>query len=109
MPRWPAIPTWGAGWSRVMARRGPPAPSGALWPRAKRAYDGARGTDADGAGVMATAKAGAGAIEGGDLQRGRQSDVYMSAVWVNALDEPPDMARAMGDRAAATDAQSLHA
>ncbi|HYR32484.1 MAG TPA: GH116 family glycosyl hydrolase, partial [Gemmatimonadales bacterium] len=80
-----------------------------LWPNIKRAYDWARATDADGDGLMDNAKAGAGAIEVGDLQLGLQSDVYMSAVWVKALEVLPDMARAMGDRAAATDAQSLHA
>jgi glycogen debranching enzyme len=80
-----------------------------LWPNIKRAYDWAKATDADGDGLMDNAKAGAGAIEVGDLQLGLQSDVYMSSVWVKALDVLPDMARAMGDGATAAEVQQLHA
>jgi glycogen debranching enzyme len=92
---------WQASGDTVTIRR--------LWPNIKRAFDWAKATDADGDGLMDNAKAGAGAIEVGDLQLGLQSDIYMSAVWVKALEVLPDMARAMGDRGAATDAQSLHA
>ena len=80
-----------------------------LWPNIKRAYDWARATDADGDGLMDNAKAGAGAIEVGDLQLGLQSDFYMSAVWVKALEVLPDMARAMGDRTTAAQAAGVHA
>jgi glycogen debranching enzyme len=80
-----------------------------LWPNLKRAYDWARATDADGDGLMDNAKAGAGAIEVGDLQQGLQSDVYMSAVWVRALESFPPMAELAGDRSAAADARRLAA
>src|SRR5258708_29472935 len=40
---------------------------------------------------------------------GLQAVFNMRAVWVKAWEVLPDMARAMGDRAAATDEQSLHA
>ena len=80
-----------------------------LWPNLKKAYDWAKGTDADGDGLMDNAKAGAGAIEVGDLQKGLQSDIYMSAVWVRALEVFPQMADLAGDRAAAAEARRLAA
>ena len=69
----------------------------------------ARATDADGDGLMDNARAGAGAIEVGDLGVGLKSDVYMAAVWVKALEALPAMARAMGDSAFAREADALHA
>jgi hypothetical protein len=79
-----------------------------LWPNLKRAYDWAKATDADGDGLMDNARAGAGAIEVGDLQIGLQSDVYMSAVWVKALEAVPQMAGLVGDRATRDEARRLH-
>src|SRR5713101_5885469 len=79
-----------------------------LWPNIKRAYDWAKATDSDGDGLMDNAKAGAGAIEVGDLQLGLQSDIYMSAVWVKALEVLPQMADAMGERTVAAEARRLH-
>jgi mannosylglycerate hydrolase MGH1-like protein len=58
---------------------------------------------------MDNAKAGAGAIEVGDLQKGLQSDIYMSAVWVRALEVFPQMAELAGDGASATEARRLAA
>ena len=78
-----------------------------LWPNLKRAYDWAKSTDGDGDGLMDNAKAGAGAIEVGDLQQGLQSDIYMSAVWVRALEAFPRMAELAGDRSAAAEARRL--
>ncbi len=80
-----------------------------LWPAIRRAYDWAKGTDGDGDGLMDNDSAGAGAIEVGDLQVGLQSDIYMSGVWVRALEVLPAMAEAMGDRRAAAEARALHA
>lgn len=80
-----------------------------LWPNLKRAFDWARATDGDGDGLMDNAKAGAGAIEVGDLQQGLQSDIYMSAVWVRALEAFPQMAELVGDRRAAAEARGLAA
>jgi glycogen debranching enzyme len=80
-----------------------------LWPAIRRAYDWARTTDGDGDGLMDNDLAGAGAIEVGDLQAGLQSDIYMSAVWVQALAALPDLAAAMSERRLADQAQRLHA
>ena len=78
-----------------------------LWPNLKRAFAWSRATDSDGDGLMENAKAGAGAIEVGDLQAGILSDVYMSGVWVASLDRFARMADALGDRALADSARTI--
>jgi glycogen debranching enzyme len=79
-----------------------------LYPNLRRAYEWARATDGDGDGLMDNARAGAGAIEVGDLQLGLQSDIYMSAVWVKALEVFPQIAAFAGDQQAAAEARRLH-
>jgi glycogen debranching enzyme len=79
-----------------------------LYPHVRAAYDWAKRTDADGDGLMDNARAGAGAIEVGDLQLGLQSDIYMSAVWVKALEVFPQIAALAGDRRTADEARRLH-
>ena len=80
-----------------------------LWPNVKRAMAWSRATDADGDGLMENPKAGAGALEVGDLQIGILSDVYLSGVWVAALDRFARMADVMGERALADSARALRA
>jgi galactose mutarotase-like enzyme/glycogen debranching enzyme len=80
-----------------------------LWPKLRRAYDWSRATDTDGDGLMENPSAGAGALEVGDLQTGIRSDVYMSGVWVAALDRFVRMAEAMGERALADSARAIRA
>jgi glycogen debranching enzyme len=58
---------------------------------------------------MDNTRAGAGAIEVGDLQQGLVSDIYMSSVWVKSLELFPVIADAMGDRATRDEARRLHA
>jgi glycogen debranching enzyme len=79
-----------------------------LWPNLKRAYLWSKSTDADGDGLMDNARAGAGAIEVGDLQQGLVSDIYMASVWVKSLEGFPGIADAMGDRALRDEARRLH-
>ncbi|HET9274525.1 MAG TPA: galactose-1-epimerase [Gemmatimonadales bacterium] len=67
-----------------------------LWPALRKAYDWSRRTDTDGDGLMENPVAGAGALEVGDLQIGILSDVYLSGVWVAALDRFARMAEVMG-------------
>ena len=57
-----------------------------LWPNVRRAYQWSLATDKNGDGLMENPSAGAGALELGDLQVGILSDIYMSDVWVAALD-----------------------
>jgi len=79
-----------------------------LWPNLQRAYEWSKSTDTDGDGLMDNTRAGAGAIEVGDLQQGLVSDIYMSSVWVKSLELFPFIADAMGDRATRDEARRLH-
>lgn len=80
-----------------------------LWPQLRKAYDWSRATDTDGDGLMENASAGAGALEVGDLQIGIRSDVYMSGVWIAALDRFARMAEAVGERSLADSARGIRA
>ena len=80
-----------------------------LWPNLRKAYDWSRATDTDGDGLMENPAAGAGALEVGDLQVGIKSDVYLSGVWVAALDRFARMAEALGQRALADSARAVRA
>jgi hypothetical protein len=75
-----------------------------LWPNIDRAYRWCLTTDGDGDGLMDNSRAGAGAIEVGDLGVGVKSDIYLAAVWVEALRRMSELAGAVGDTATASDA-----
>jgi len=78
-----------------------------LWPNIKRAMAWSRATDTNGDGLMENPKAGAGALEVGDLQIGILSDVYLSGVWVSALERFARMADALGEHASADSARAM--
>ncbi|MGQ0764751.1 MAG: amylo-alpha-1,6-glucosidase [Gemmatimonadota bacterium] len=78
-----------------------------LWPKLRKAFEWSRSTDSDGDGLMENPLAGAGALEVGDLQIGIVSDVYLSGVWVAALERFAALAQAMGEGALATEATSI--
>lgn len=78
-----------------------------LWPNIKKAMAWSRATDTNGDGLMENPKAGAGALEVGDLQIGILSDVYLSGIWVSALDRFARMAEAMGEPALADSSRAL--
>jgi glycogen debranching enzyme len=80
-----------------------------LWPKLKKAYEWSRATDTDGDGLMENPAAGAGALEVGDLQIGIRSDVYMSGVWVAALERFARVAEAMGESSVADSARGIRA
>jgi glycogen debranching enzyme len=80
-----------------------------LWPNLRKAYEWSRATDTDGDGLMENTKAGAGALEVGDLQIGIVSDVYMSGVWAASLERFARMADAMNEPALATEARAIRA
>jgi hypothetical protein len=75
-----------------------------LWPNIQRAYRWCLTTDADSDGLMDNSRAGAGAIEVGDLGVGVKSDIYLAAVWVEGLRRMGELATAVGDTALAADA-----
>ncbi len=80
-----------------------------LWPNVKRAYQWSLATDKNGDGLMENPSAGAGALELGDLQVGILSDIYMSGVWVTALDRVARMAESVGEPAIAAQARATRA
>jgi glycogen debranching enzyme len=80
-----------------------------LWPNLRKAYEWSRSTDSDGDGLMENPLAGAGALEVGDLQIGIVSDVYLSGIWIAALDRFADMADALGEAKTATAARDVRA
>ncbi len=77
-----------------------------LWPNIRKAYDWSRKADSDGDGLMENTIAGAGALEVGDLQAGIVSDVYLSGVWIAALERFARMAEVMREPAMAAEARS---
>lgn len=80
-----------------------------LWPNLRKAYTWSRKADSDGDGLMENTIAGAGALEVGDLQAGIVSDVYLSGVWVAALERFARMADAMREPALAAEARATRA
>lgn len=100
-------PYWILAAGEYWRRTGDTATVRALWPNLAKAYDWSRSTDGDGDGLMENPLAGAGALEVGDLQIGILSDVYLSGVWVAALDRFARMAAAMGDSRLAAEALAM--
>lgn len=78
-----------------------------LWPNLRRAFEWSRKADSDGDGLMENTIAGAGALEVGDLQIGIVSDVYLSGVWVAALQRFARIAEVLGEAALAREAIQL--
>jgi glycogen debranching enzyme len=78
-----------------------------LWPNLRKAFEWSRAADSDGDGLMENPIAGAGALEVGDLQIGIVSDVYLSGVWVAALERFARMAEVMREPALAQSAREL--
>ncbi|MBK9977359.1 MAG: hypothetical protein IPP20_05420 [Gemmatimonadetes bacterium] len=78
-----------------------------LWPNLRRAFEWSRAADSDGDGLMENTIAGAGALEVGDLQEGIVSDVYLSGVWIAALDRFARMADAMKEPKLASEARAI--
>jgi glycogen debranching enzyme len=78
-----------------------------LWPNLRKAYTWSKSADSDGDGLMENPIAGAGALEVGDLQIGIVSDVYLSGIWVAALDRFARMAEAMREPTLAREAREI--
>ena len=74
------------------------------WPNIQRAYRWCLTTDENGDGLMDNSRAGAGAIEVGDLGVGVKSDIYLASVWVEGLRRMEELAGAVGDTELAADA-----
>ncbi len=68
------------------------------WDALKKAYNWSKSTDLDGDGLMDNEAAGLGALEFGALT-GIQTDIYLGAVWIQALRAMKELARVVDERA----------
>lgn len=76
-----------------------------LWPRVRRAWAWCLTTDTDGDGLMENTAGGLGAIEVGDLGRDIHEDIYLAAVWIEAIKTVAEMAEAVADARLLADAK----
>jgi hypothetical protein len=94
-------------WGDYWCATGDTATIRRMWPYIRKAYDWSRSTIDPATGLMLNSKGGLGAVEVGDLGVGVESDIYLSAVWVVALNRVARMAEALGERRIMSDAQGL--
>jgi len=78
-----------------------------LWPAFLKAYEWCLSVETDGDGIIENTTGGLGAIEVGGIGEGIHQDIYLAAVWVEALGGTIQMAEFMGDRATRSEAQGL--
>jgi hypothetical protein len=74
------------------------------WESIKKAFRWCLSTDENGDGLMDNSKAGLGALEFGPLT-GIQTDIYLSAVWVKAIESMEVLSQSMGDDQLVQEAQ----
>ncbi len=79
-----------------------------LWPNVGRAYRWSVGRDTDGDGLIENGPENLGAIEVGALGEGLHEDIYVAAIWIEALKAVEDLARVQGDAAMADAAARRH-
>jgi glycogen debranching enzyme len=77
------------------------------WESVKAAYRYCLSTDADKDGLMDLEKAGLAAVETGAFRGKAHEDVYLSAIWVQALDSAAGMAGWMGDPSLQAEARAV--
>jgi len=80
----------------------------ALWPAVQKAYAWCLTRDTDADGLIENGPGNLGAIEVGALGEGIHEDIYLAAVWVEALAAMGELAAARGDAAQAADARRHH-
>jgi glycogen debranching enzyme len=89
-------PYWLLAWGDYWKASGDSETIRRLWPAILKAYQWCKGTVDPATGLMLNSKGGLGAVEVGDLGVGVRSDIYLSAVWVEALDRMARMAESIG-------------
>ena len=89
-------PYWLLAWGDYWKATGDGETIRRMWPVILKAYQWCKGTVDPATGLMLNSKGGLGAVEVGDLGVGVLSDIYLSAVWVEALDRMARMAEAVG-------------
>lgn len=80
-----------------------------LWPSLQKAYGWCRTRDSDSDGIIENGPGNLGAIEVGQLGEGIHQDIYLAAVWTEALAAIVELAAARDELAMASEAEMLHA
>ncbi len=80
----------------------------ASWQSIMKAYRWCLTCDEDGDGLLDHSKAGLGAAELGSLRQNIRTDVYLAAMWVQALEAMQFMAKAVGKESVANDAYARY-
>lgn len=78
-----------------------------MWPAVRRAYGWCLGAETDGDGIIENTAGGLGAVEVGDLGAELHQDIYLAAVWIEALAAVTELARHVGEADVATEADSI--
>jgi hypothetical protein len=78
-----------------------------LWPAFLKAYRWCRSVETDGDGLIENTTGGLGAIEVGGLGEGIHQDIYLAAVWTEALKGVVELAVARGDSVLASEGQEI--
>ena len=85
-------PWWIVGWGEYWRETGDTAALRQAWPAIKRAYEWSRSVSDSSSGLMLNSKAGLGAVDAGSLGTGVKADIYLTAVWIEALGRLAEMA-----------------
>jgi hypothetical protein len=80
-----------------------------LWPSVEKAYRWCLTTETDGDGIIENTSGGLGAIEVGELGEDIHQDIYLAAVWIEALRAVKEMAGFRGQTSLSRDADRLNA
>lgn len=80
-----------------------------LWPAAEKAYRWCLSVETDGDGIIENTTGGLGAIEVGGLGEGIHQDIYLAAVWIEAVRGMGEMAQALGQGSLAEEAEAIFA
>jgi glycogen debranching enzyme len=80
-----------------------------LWPSVEKAYRWCLTTETDGDGIIENTSGGLGAIEVGELGEDIHQDIYLAAVWIEALEAVKEMADFKGKASLSRDADRLKA
>lgn len=80
-----------------------------LWPALESAYAWCLTTETDGDGIIENTSGGLGAIEVGAIGEQIHQDIYLAAVWIEALEAMQELADFMSDAGLTRHAEALHA
>ncbi|MEJ2202712.1 MAG: GH116 family glycosyl hydrolase [Gemmatimonadota bacterium] len=100
-------PYWMVALWRYWRASGDEATLRALWPAYRRAWAWCLTAETDGDGIIENTVGGYGAIEVGGMGEALHEDIYLAAVWIEALEATTDLAGHLGERGLAEDADDL--